>query len=373
MGDRQSDLVADFTNTQAKRAEEQQPPVSGRPPVSSIVPLPASSIVEVAKTQPSQAGEKQTPVGNRQSDLDVTKTQAKRPEEQQPPVSSRPPASSIGEGAKAQPSQGGEKQTPVGARLADWVSDATKTQAKRAEEQQPPVSSRPPASSVAEGAKAQPSQAGEKQTFAGNGQPVADAMQAKRTDERQTPVRDRQPAEVTDVAKAKAAEAGRQEMPVHDRQPAKVTDVTKMQAAQADERPTPVGAWQPAASVANVTKIRAAQVDEQRMTVTLERNKRHESAKSVRKDMAEKSDTVFEGFNNLGKNLFNIEGAKKIAAWYVDASEKFANDLLDLQASAAGWAKQTPLAPILEAQTELSRNFVKRSIDLARTTWQLNS
>ncbi len=89
--------------------------------------------------------------------------------------------------------------------------------------------------------------------------------------------------------------------------------------------------------------------------------------------MTEKADTVFEGFTNMSKNLFNVEGAKKIAAWYVDASEKFANDLLDLQASATGWAKETPLAPILEAQTELSRKFVKRSIDLARTAWQLNS
>lgn len=367
MGDRQSDLVADSTKNQ-----EQQPPVP--------IPPPASSVTEAAKAQPSQAGEEQTPVGNRQSDLDVSKTHAKRPEEHQPPFSGRPPASSIVplppssivEVAKTQPSQAGEKQTPVGSRLPDWVPDVTKTEPKRAEEQQPPVSTRPAASSVAEAAKAQP-HAGEKQTFVGNGQSVTEATQAKRPDERQTPVRDRQPAEVTDVAKAKAAEAGRQDMPVRDRQPGEVTNVTKMQTAQADERPRPVGAWQPAAPVANVTKIRPGQVDEQRITVTLERNKRHESAKSVRKDMTEKADTVFEGFTNMSKNLFNVEGAKKIAAWYVDASEKFANDLLDLQASATGWAKETPLAPILEAQTELSRKFVKRSIDLARTAWQLNS
>lgn len=94
--------------------------------------------------------------------------------------------------------------------------------------------------------------------------------------------------------------------------------------------------------------------------------------------MAEKAekaqrDGMFEGFTNLGKNLYNVEGAKKMAAWYIDTSEKLANDVLDFQATATEWAKETPLAPILEAQFDLSRKFVKRSADAARSIWQLEN
>lgn len=86
--------------------------------------------------------------------------------------------------------------------------------------------------------------------------------------------------------------------------------------------------------------------------------------------MAEKAtqkDGVIEGLSNL----FNLDGAKKVAAWYIDTTEKLANEVIDFQSTASEWAKETPLAPILEAQQDLGRKFVKRSAETARKIWQI--
>jgi hypothetical protein len=77
--------------------------------------------------------------------------------------------------------------------------------------------------------------------------------------------------------------------------------------------------------------------------------------------------TVLEG---LTSNL-NIEGAKKFAAWYIDTSEKVAKQAIEMQASATKWAKETPLAPIFEAQIEYGKKFVERSANAARSLWRL--
>ena len=37
---------------------------------------------------------------------------------------------------------------------------------------------------------------------------------------------------------------------------------------------------------------------------------------------------------DMGSKLFNTDGIKKFAAWYIDTSEKVANGMLDYQASA---------------------------------------
>jgi hypothetical protein len=49
------------------------------------------------------------------------------------------------------------------------------------------------------------------------------------------------------------------------------------------------------------------------------------------------------------------------------------NGVLDYQASATEWAKATPLGPVLEAQFDFSRQFVKRSAEAARKIWQLDN
>ena len=77
-----------------------------------------------------------------------------------------------------------------------------------------------------------------------------------------------------------------------------------------------------------------------------------------------------ESISNLRSNL-SVKGAKKFAAWYIDTSEKVANQAIDFQASATKWAKETPLAPIFEAQIEYGKKFVERSANAARSLWRL--
>ena len=87
----------------------------------------------------------------------------------------------------------------------------------------------------------------------------------------------------------------------------------------------------------------------------------------------ERAEKVAENVADMGKKLFNGEGVKKFAAWYIDTSEKVANNVLDYQATATEWAKSTALAPIFEAQHDLSSKFVKRSAEVARKIWQLEN
>ena len=77
--------------------------------------------------------------------------------------------------------------------------------------------------------------------------------------------------------------------------------------------------------------------------------------------------SVLEGFTS---NL-SIEGAKKFAAWYIDTTEKVAKQAIDFQAQATKWAKETPLAPIFDAQIEYGKKFVERSASAARSLWRL--
>ncbi len=85
--------------------------------------------------------------------------------------------------------------------------------------------------------------------------------------------------------------------------------------------------------------------------------------------MAEKENgSMFEG---LYSNLLSVEGAKKFAAWYIDTTEKVAKQAIDFQASATQWAKETPLAPIFDAQIEYGKKFVERSASAARSLWRL--
>ena len=83
--------------------------------------------------------------------------------------------------------------------------------------------------------------------------------------------------------------------------------------------------------------------------------------------------TLFGTITDLGKQFLNMDGVKKLAAWYIDNSEKLSNGVLDYQASATEWAKATSLGPILEAQLDFSHKFVKRSAEAARKIWQVDS
>jgi hypothetical protein len=88
--------------------------------------------------------------------------------------------------------------------------------------------------------------------------------------------------------------------------------------------------------------------------------------------MAEKEHRgVYEGFSRLAEACLSAEGAKKAAAWYIDTSEKFATQALDLQAKTTEWAKDTPLYPLIEAQQSIGRKLVEQSASTARTLWRL--
>ena len=90
------------------------------------------------------------------------------------------------------------------------------------------------------------------------------------------------------------------------------------------------------------------------------------------KEMAENSNkSVFEDLRGLRKEVFSVEGAKKFAGWYIDTNERIAKGVIDIQASLTGWAKDTPLAPIFEAQQEFGRRVVERSADAARQLWRI--
>jgi hypothetical protein len=93
--------------------------------------------------------------------------------------------------------------------------------------------------------------------------------------------------------------------------------------------------------------------------------------KSGGKRVADNREGIFEGFTKINDSIFSLEGVKKAAAWYIETSEKLANQALELQEKATGWAKDTPFAPLFEAQHSLARKFVERSANAARTLWQI--
>ena len=94
--------------------------------------------------------------------------------------------------------------------------------------------------------------------------------------------------------------------------------------------------------------------------------------KEIQDELKEASESVIGGLSKLGETFFSVEGAKKAAAWYIDTSEKFAQQAIDLQERATGWAKETPLAPLFEAQNSIARKLVERSASAVRNLWRLN-
>ncbi len=82
---------------------------------------------------------------------------------------------------------------------------------------------------------------------------------------------------------------------------------------------------------------------------------------------------VFESFTKLGESFFSVDGVKKAAAWYIETSEKLAHQAIELSEKGTSWAKETPLAPLFEAQTSMAKKFIERSASAARNLWQISS
>jgi hypothetical protein len=94
--------------------------------------------------------------------------------------------------------------------------------------------------------------------------------------------------------------------------------------------------------------------------------------KSGGKRVADNREGMFEGFTKMNDSVFSLDGVKKAAAWYIETSEKLAKQALELQEKATGWAKDTPFAPLFEAQHSMARKLVERSANAARTLWQIH-
>lgn len=93
--------------------------------------------------------------------------------------------------------------------------------------------------------------------------------------------------------------------------------------------------------------------------------------KSGGKRVADNRESVLDSFTRMGESVFSFDGVKKAAAWYIETSEKLANQAIELQERATGWAKDTPFGPLFEAQQSIARKFVERSANAARTLWQI--
>jgi hypothetical protein len=85
------------------------------------------------------------------------------------------------------------------------------------------------------------------------------------------------------------------------------------------------------------------------------------------------SEKGFESFAKLGQSLCSLDGVKNAAAWYLKNSEKLANQVIELQEKSMGWAKETPLAPLLEAKILIARKLVESSASAVRNLWQIDS
>jgi hypothetical protein len=116
------------------------------------------------------------------------------------------------------------------------------------------------------------------------------------------------------------------------------------------------------------TRVQPAQVAERVRSVKPIAPKGVEGAKVAEKLDSEK---MFESFTKLGESFYSLDGMKKVAEWYIDTSEKLANQAIELQEKSVEWAKETPFAPLFEAQTSIARKLVERSASAARNLWQI--
>jgi len=66
-----------------------------------------------------------------------------------------------------------------------------------------------------------------------------------------------------------------------------------------------------------------------------------------------------------------FEPFTRMAAWYIDAAEEFAQRNIELQEQAARLMKNTPWGSFLQVQTDISRKMVENSFGIARNLWRL--
>ena len=97
----------------------------------------------------------------------------------------------------------------------------------------------------------------------------------------------------------------------------------------------------------------------------------HERGVRAMDDKENESRELFEGLSDMTKTLFSPERTKKVAALWIDNSEKAAEQALKFQAKATEWSKNTMFAPVFEMQNSIARSWVEISAKTARRFWQL--
>lgn len=70
-------------------------------------------------------------------------------------------------------------------------------------------------------------------------------------------------------------------------------------------------------------------------------------------------------------SIFICEPVKKLAQWYIDTTEDFANHGIALRKSSAMWAAGTPWAPLFDVQYSIAKRFIENSVMVARDLWQV--
>ena len=82
---------------------------------------------------------------------------------------------------------------------------------------------------------------------------------------------------------------------------------------------------------------------------------------------------AFPAMANVSElNVSFQKNAKRIAAWYIDTIENLAKESLSLREKSTGWAKDTPLAAIFEAQNSMAQQLLENSASFARSIFQLD-
>jgi hypothetical protein len=77
-------------------------------------------------------------------------------------------------------------------------------------------------------------------------------------------------------------------------------------------------------------------------------------------------------FTRMSEAFLNMD-VRKAAALYIDFIENMTKQVLEFQEMSMGWAKETPLGPLVEFQTSISRKLAETSISAMRSLCQIQT
>ncbi len=83
------------------------------------------------------------------------------------------------------------------------------------------------------------------------------------------------------------------------------------------------------------------------------------------------SEKIFESLAKLEESVCGLLCAKKVAAWFIEANEKLANQAIELHQESMNWIRKTGLAPLFNAQISIAQQVVECSASAARNLWRI--